>query len=218
MALEKLKILVETDPQKFRREILAQFNPSEISLEKQVRWKEKPAAERDVPESYFTHGFPARFSVDLYFNTYETREDVRTLTDEVMSLTTVEKHGKMHRPPICRLMWGKFGVFFQGVLHSVKQSFTLFLEDGTPVRATLSCCFKEWRTAEEDARRQKTESVDVAKSRVVVSGDTLSALSAEEYQDPRLWRHIAEANDIDNPRTLPPGLVLTIPALRAKGR
>jgi nucleoid-associated protein YgaU len=44
--------------------------------------------------------------------------------------------------------------------------------------------------------------------------DTLHSIAAEEYRDPALWRHIAKANGIVNPRDLKPGTVLTIPRLR----
>ncbi|NEO96437.1 MAG: LysM peptidoglycan-binding domain-containing protein, partial [Moorea sp. SIO3G5] len=35
----------------------------------------------------------------------------------------------------------------------------------------------------------------------------------EEYNDPSVWREIAKANGINNPRHLTPGQVLTIPVL-----
>jgi nucleoid-associated protein YgaU len=47
----------------------------------------------------------------------------------------------------------------------------------------------------------------------VKRGDTLSAISAKLYRDPTLWRTIALANDIDDPRGLNPGVRLAIPAL-----
>jgi nucleoid-associated protein YgaU len=140
---------------------------------------------------------------------------VRRQTGKVLALMTVEEHGELHRPPICRLSWGKLGVFFQGVLQKVKQEFTIFLEDGTPVRATLTCTFKEWRSADEDRRRKNTSSADVAKTYVVRRGDTLSGIAAAQYRDATLWRPIAFANKIVNPRLLAPGTVLTIPALDA---
>jgi nucleoid-associated protein YgaU len=54
----------------------------------------------------------------------------------------------------------------------------------------------------------------VAKTRQVRRNDTLHCIAAEEYRDPALWRHIARANGIINPRHLEPGVVLTIPRLR----
>jgi nucleoid-associated protein YgaU len=45
-------------------------------------------------------------------------------------------------------------------------------------------------------------------------GDTLSSIAAEEYNDAMLWRPLAEANRINNPRVLTPGQVLVVPVLR----
>jgi nucleoid-associated protein YgaU len=92
----------------------------------------------------------------------------------------------------------------------------LFLEDGTPVRATCRCTFKEWRSNPDDQRRQDTKSSDIPKSRVVRRGDTLSSIAAEEYLDPGKWRPIADENGIDDPLNLVPGKELLIPALTMK--
>jgi nucleoid-associated protein YgaU len=214
MAPVKLEIRAESGPSRFDQRITALFNPNQIAIQKTVNWQSAPTPGRDVTDSQFTHGDPAILTMDLFFDTYEDGSDVRGKTDPIVHLTTVEKHGNIHRPPICQLAWGQWGVFFQGVLKSLNQRFTLFLGDGTPARATLSCTFQEWRSSDDDARLQNKQSVDVAKTRVVRRGDSLSSLAAEEYSDPSLWRPIAEANGIDDPRALQPGRVLAIPALR----
>ena len=100
------------------------------------------------------------------------------------------------------------------MLTSLAQRFNLFLEDGTPVRATVSCSFLESVPAGR-VRARELHSADVTKTRQVRRGDTLQSLAAEEYNDPRLWRAIATANSIVNPRHLPPGTVLTIPKLQS---
>ena len=69
----------------------------------------------------------------------------------------------------------------------------MFLEDGTPVRATLSCTFLE---VVPQARVRVTElhSADVPRTRRVTRTDTLASIAAQEYGDPGLWREIARAN------------------------
>ena len=47
----------------------------------------------------------------------------------------------------------------------------------------------------------------------VKQGDTLRLIAAREYGNPDLWRRIADANRIDNPRLLKPGTKLIIPPL-----
>ena len=42
---------------------------------------------------------------------------------------------------------------------------------------------------------------------------TLSSIAALRWRKPEEWRRIAEANDIDNPRSLVPGQALRMPAI-----
>ena len=67
--------------------------------------------------------------------------------------------------------------------------------------------------ARREALLQHKQSPDLAKTRVVRRGDTLSAIAAQEYDDPAMWRPIARANGIVDPRRLTPGQVLSIPVL-----
>jgi nucleoid-associated protein YgaU len=163
------------------------------------------------------------FEIELFFDTYESRStaltlrraatDVRRHTDRIADL--VEPDRELHRPPLCRLRWGTFDIF-TGVFTSVRQRFTLFLEDGTPVRATLTCSLTGSATPGR-ARSAEMHSSDVVKTRQVRRTDTLQSIAAEEYNDPAQWRNIAKANGIINPRDLRPGTVLTIPRLQPSG-
>lgn len=152
--------------------------------------------------------------MELLFDSYEAKTDIRDHTGRVYHLTTVEQHGDLHRPPLIKLQWGSFDFDgFTWVLQSLNQRFTLFLSDGTPVRATLSCTFRQWRSDDTEARLLNRQSVDVAKTVMVKRGDTLSHIAFREYKDSTLWRPIANANDIDDPRQLTIGQTLVIPAL-----
>jgi nucleoid-associated protein YgaU len=220
VALKKFQILPEkkakSDPIQFDEgaAIEALFNPDELSISGSVGWPSQNAAQRDVPESQFTSG-ERTLSVKLLFDTYDTpdlpKKDVRQEhTSKIVKLALVD--GEKHRPPVCRLRWGG-NYFFQGVLQRLDQRFTLFMEDGTPVRATITCTFKEWRTNKDDMQQQGLQSADIVKVKVVRRGDTLSAIASEEYLDPRMWRPIAVANDIDDPLSLPVGRAVTVPRL-----
>ncbi len=215
MALEKLTIRVVDDGTEF--EVL--FNPNQISIQKATKWSKVPTAESDTSAAQFTHGEPAALSLELFFDTYEAGTDVSDHTRKIFHLTTIEKHGDLHRPPICQLHWGRYTFDdFQWVLVRLDQKFTLFLADGTPVRATLGCSFQQWRSDEVEAKLLDKQSADVVKTRVVRRGDTLSGIAAEAYKDPALWRSIASANHIANPRLLEPGLTLTLPKVRTGRR
>jgi nucleoid-associated protein YgaU len=139
-----------------------------------------------------------------------TATDVRSHTDRVARLAKIDQ--ELHRPPVCRLWWGRFDVF-QGVLTELSQSFTMFMENGMPVRATLSCTFLEV-VPQAQVRVAELHSADVPRTRRVTRGDTLQSIAAQEYGDPALWREIARANGIVNPLRLRPGDVLVVPRLR----
>ena len=84
-------------------------------------------------------------------------------------------------------------------MEKLEHEYTLFMEDGTPVRATSKCTFKEYRDNPQRPGQQNRQSSDVAKHWVVKRGETVSSIAGEEYGDPALWRVIADHNDLDDP-------------------
>lgn len=230
MALNKLTILVELpgenmqfseSDENFR--IVALFNPRSLSITRQVHWETQKASKRDSPELQYTSGDPARFTVDLFFDTYDSdkpasgKDSVFTVyASKLLALTTVRSD--KHRPPVCRIKWGSQGIIFQGVLEQLEQQYTMFMEDGNPVRGTVKCTFTQWRSNENDLKKQNLMSSDVVKMWTVRRGQTLAGIAAAEYRDPGCWREIADANGIDDPLALRPGATLMLPALRVPAK
>jgi nucleoid-associated protein YgaU len=62
-------------------------------------------------------------------------------------------------------------------------------------------------------RELNLSSPDRTHVRVLREGETLAHIAREVYGDPRMWRPIAIANDIERPRFIVPGTPLRIPAL-----
>jgi nucleoid-associated protein YgaU len=96
---------------------------------------------------------------------------------------------------------------FTGVVTQLTQRFDLFLADGRPVRANLTVAFTEYL----DPMKDELENDPEFTTRLVKRGDTLSSIAGEVYRDPTMWRVIAEANQLDDPRQVPVGLRLNIP-------
>jgi nucleoid-associated protein YgaU len=90
----------------------------------------------------------------------------------------------------------------------------MFLSIGIPVRATLTVTFKEYITPEQQILENPLQSADHTKKHLVMERETLSSIAAQEYGDPKQWRPIAKANNIDNPKVLETGQLLTIPPLQ----
>jgi hypothetical protein len=185
------------------------FNPKEYVIEKTTPWKEQHIQGLDSPAVEFTIGSRKRLSMELFFDQSDDMSDVRTYTNKIEELMMV--NADQHRPPLLQFSWG--ALEFKCVLEDLVQRFTMFGEDGTPVRAILRVLFKEYSTAESQIKDKPRHSSDHTKRIVLREGETLTSLSAREYEDPRMWREIADANGIDDPMDVPAGTVLKIPPL-----
>lgn len=205
MALEKA-VISNLDTEK-DFEVL--FNPKEYVLEKRTPWTEVNVFGLDSPPVQFTMGNRERLSMELFFDTSEEKTDVREYTEKIKELMIV--NAQEHRPPLLRFSWGALS--FDCVLEDLVQRFTLFSNDGTPLRAILKVVFKEYATAATQLSNTRRESADHTKRLTVREGETLAAVSAREYNDPSKWRVIADANDIDDPENIAAGTIIALPPL-----
>jgi hypothetical protein len=207
VALEKA--LIKPEAPRGAPPIPALFNPNQYGLEASNQFTETAVVGQSAPVLQYVGGGSRVLSMELFFDTYEQRTDVRRHTDRIYGLLAIEP--TTHVPPVCTFTWGRFS--FRCVIERVSGRFTLFLDNGTPVRAALTVSLKEYVNAGSSARARPLQSADHRKTTEVLRGDTLSAIAAREYDDPALWRPIARANQIANPRVLEPGRLLVVPAL-----
>lgn len=194
------------------------FNPKELTFSKQNTWKQGQSPHADNPEFDFGGGGAATLTLQLFFDTYAERKDVRkTYTDAIYSLMRVDdalvdpKTGK-GRPPAVRFQWGQ-NIGFDAVITSIRQRFTMFLpDDGTPVRAVLDITFSQIKDSLFYPNQNPT-SGGAGGERVytVKEGDTLTWIAFNEYNDATQWRQIADANNLTEVRRLTPGAKLMIP-------
>jgi Contractile injection system tube protein len=119
--------------------------------------------------------------------------------------------GEIHRPRYLLLIWGS--LVFPSVLTSLTYRFTLFKQDGTPLRAIASCTFCEAIPEAERVRRENASSPDLTHLRDVREGDTLPFLAQEIYGNAHLYLEVARANKLVNFRRLRPATRLSFPPL-----
>ena len=192
-----------------------QFNPTEYTLSKSVQIAEIGIPGLDTPLLQYVRGQNEKLTLDLLFdgtipeNVPQDVSDLDALVERFYLLVKIQS--KTHAPPIIRFSWGTLS--FQAVVESIQRKCTLFDPDGKLLRATLSVTLREYMTLEEQVSKYKLESPDYTKQRVVQRGDTLSRIAGEEYDDPGLWRLIADKNKLANPLSIKPGMVLIIPPL-----
>jgi hypothetical protein len=192
------------------------FNPKEYSLEKSVEWDGENAFS-DAPQPEFKAPKPMTLSVTLQFDTYEERVSVRDkwvrqLERLAMMTGKVKKEKKPTpqekkalRPPVILFVWGRFT--FKGVVESLSQKYTMFLSDGTPVRA--ECALKIRNVIDEAGDKDGKDATfsKEAKTKTVNVGpnDRLDLIAARELGDAGRWAEIAAMNDIVDPGRITDG-------------
>jgi len=190
------------------------FNPQQYSIDKSNQFANIAVPGRQSPIIQFVRGESETLSVELFFDTYTYKgsEDVRIHTQKITDLLNI--NGTIHAPPVCTLVWGKADLktpYFTGIIEKATTTYTMFLSDGTPVRAKMNLSFRQFESP--DKKEVKLNSSDKTKRLVVKSGDPLWLIASREYGDPSKWRNIAAANGINDPLKLKPGSEIVIPAL-----
>jgi nucleoid-associated protein YgaU len=193
------------------------FNPKEYSFSKSNSWLKGEGGAANVPSIEFSSGEPAKLQLQLFFDTYATGDDVRKKhTDAIWQLMMVDESLKdpkssRGRPPKVRFQWGTTWSF-DAVITSISQKFSLFLADGTPVRATLDVSFQQIKDENFFPKQNPTSGGEGGERLwTVKGGETLAWIAYKEYGDSTKWRPIADANQLTRVRRLEPGMVLVIP-------
>ncbi len=191
------------------------FNPEEYNVSRSVNYAKLDVPGTDSPIMQFISGGETSLSMTLFFDTQndyirKTSDDVRDYMQPIMNALWID--GKLHAPPEAAFSWG--GCFFKGIITDAKQSFTMFLASGIPVRARLELTFKSSEDALNARKKSPFESPNRTKARRAAKGVQLWRLADAEYGDPKYWRVIADFNKLYNPRKLLEGRLLQLPPLK----
>jgi Contractile injection system tube protein/LysM domain len=209
------------------------YNPEELKLEQGNQFAEVGIPGLNASPVQYVRGRNRVLAMELFFDTYETGEDVRAHTAPIVRL--LDKNPQTLAPPVLLFALGR--IQFRCVLTDAGQRFTMFARDGTPLRSTMSVRLQEYVEVAMQLRQgvflgspTLSAAVTAATSAVgqvpgaptpetvvhlVVEGDTLSGIAAAYFGDPGRWREIALANRIVDPLRLMVGVALVVPAASA---
>lgn len=218
--------------QDHNKTVQCMFNPKEYTFSKQNSWTPTPVKGANMGKYEFGNGQPASLQMQLFFDTYtniktkgsepkDVRKEYTKAIWEMMlvdsNLASVNGSGRSSsnrhkgRPPVVLFQWGSTWSF-KAVITSLRERFTLFLPDGTPVRSTLDVTFQQIKDEHSYPLTNPT-SGGTGGERVwtVSEGDTLAWIAYKMYGHTKHWSLIAEANKLTRVRQLTPGTVLEIP-------
>lgn len=229
MELTKAKFVVHWY-QSDDEEIDVQINPTEFTLDKKAQIAEIAIPGLDAPLQQFIRGQAEKLTVDLLFDTTEEgmgedADSAAEWADKIFQLTKIEPD--RHAPPICDFEWnssfpgaaisGNLGNqrrnSFKCIVESVKQKFTLFSPEGVPLRATVTTVLREYKALDEQLEQLNLNSPDRTHGHVLQQGESLWHAASRYYGRPGEWRHIAEENDIEDPRRIEAGVLLSVPKI-----
>ena len=144
MELEKAKLIVYDADGGDARDIEFMFNPQSLSFTRKSKW-ESDSGNRGyelLPKVNFAGVEPYTFTLSkLIFDTYETKESVMTKHIDNIKKGVTAPSDVHKRPPVYFLTWGN--EYFHCVMTSLTYTLTMFLSDGTPVRALVDISLQE---------------------------------------------------------------------------
>jgi hypothetical protein len=192
-----------------------QFNPKELTVGKGTKWvrnNNKKNKNCGIPE--FRGPEPGKLTLEMFLDASDTHGPrVVEAVEKLFSCCVPTKDSiknKKPSPPWVRFRWGSMSLF-AGYVHSVSVKYTLFTQDGLPIRATATINMEE--ISKEDEKQNPTSGALAAhRVHTVLTGDTLASIAWHEYGDPGMWRALATFNAIEDPMRLRPGSSLLVPA------
>jgi hypothetical protein len=128
----------------------AQYNPKELQVDKNIPWQKKNQANKTGATGIqleFTGAEGRSMSVELLFDGYEQKASVSSPIEMLNQMASVidptSTDENKRRPHLCVCTWGSTVDNFKCVIESLSAKYTMFGEDGTPLRATCTVKLKE---------------------------------------------------------------------------
>lgn len=158
---------------------------------------------------------PETISFDIYFDATGAIENnkvpVKTQIDQFKKVCLVY-NGNIHEPNYLVVSWGS--LVFKCKLTSLSISHTLFMVDGTSLRAKASVTFEQALDANMIGKKANNKSPDLTHLVVVRDGDTLPIICNDIYGDPTYYLEVAKYNNLVNFRNIAPGTRIYLPPVK----
>jgi hypothetical protein len=128
----------------------AQYNPKELQVDKTVPWQKKSQANKTQETGIqleFTGAEGRSLTLELLFDGFETKSSVAGKVETLNTMASVLEPGSAdetkRRPHLCVVTWGSTVPTFKCVIESLSVKYTMFSDQGVPLRATCTVKLKE---------------------------------------------------------------------------
>lgn len=214
MELQKLQIIgyvnsnyTTTDSSRL---FSAQINPEQVKISKQITYEADNTLGKEKKATRYRHHDPADLSFDFFLDDTGVvpgqKKNMKTLIGELEN-ALYKTNAESHEPGYAKVVWGT--LIFHGRMKSLSYDYTLFAPNGTPLRAKVSLAF----IGHFDKDATVKNSPDVSRTLTIKSGDKLSTLCQQIYNDASYCADIARQNNLQQFRNIHPGLKVMFPPL-----
>lgn len=192
------------------------FNPQSLKVTYSNQKASEGAGSRSNATQYVGQG-TAKLTLDFLFDVTvpphkgEAEDDVRKLTAKVRHFIQPKPSGESDVSalvvPAARFLWGSFK--FDGVVDQLDETLTFFSAEGKPLRATVAFALSSAEIDITAEVNQAASGAGTTPQTPAPSGAPLQQITASAGVGAD-WKAIATANDIENPRLIPPGTLLDL--------
>ena len=194
MTVEKARIINKEKPGLDAIEVM--FNPPSLKISSSNSYADSKTPGTDKEKQQYIKTNSDVLTVELFFDTTRTTDDVREAVKPILELAKVDKTTK--EPPNLIFAWGSLS--FDCIITSIDHSYEYFNSDGHAMRATLSVKFKSSEPKAEVKEGPLKSAKNKLKTTVIRAGQNCTCVC--EGRDPEKWRDVAELNGMDNPFTV----------------
>lgn len=191
------------------------INPASYSHNYQVKYDNSTAQGAPGTTLKFKGIPPETISFEIHFDAtgaiQNNKVPVKTQIDQFKKVCFVY-NGNIHEPNYLIISWG--ALVFKCKLTSLDINYSLFKQDGTPLRAKANVKFEEATDANLLAREANNKSPDLTHIITVKEGDTLPNLCYNMYGDPSYYLEVASFNKLLDFRDLIPGTKIYLPPIQ----
>jgi nucleoid-associated protein YgaU len=220
-----------------KKPFIVDFNPNTFTVTTKIDFKNENGKGKTGGDPQFDKIAPLEFSIEFTIDgtgvaSQKLTKEQKTKFDNTKSSNAPNQNDyvknrikelrhvvtdinpSIHRPYYLAVLWGTF--YINCILISLTVTYSLFDENGSPLRAKVNLAFRQRKESEAENRETSLESADLTKSVSVKEGDLLPLLAKANYDSSAYYLQLAKVNKLKNFRALSPGTKLIIPPLAEK--
>ncbi|MBW4436949.1 MAG: hypothetical protein KME04_07425 [Pleurocapsa minor GSE-CHR-MK-17-07R] len=176
------------------------FNPFEYTITKQNTWTPNPTNSENAPRIQFSQGGAQTLTLVLFFDTLAEGTNVTDKTKKLWDMTMIDdttrnSETQVGTPPDVEFSWG--ALVFRAVITQISEQYTLFKEDGTPVRSKVTVNLQQ--RIPEAATPAQDAGADSAASPAASAPATGSDRPDNMVSNPDDMRSAMANSGVDNP-------------------